>query len=45
METNSNSKKVDPTKSHDGKAPEDPSNTSHIGQRVSFPILAKQKER
>ena len=43
METNSNSKKVDPTKSHDGKAPEDPSNTSHIGQRVDQEIISKKE--
>lgn len=34
MDTNSTSKKLDLSKSHDGKAPEDLSNTSHIGQRV-----------
>lgn len=41
METNS--KKVDPSKSHDGKAPEDPSNTSHIGQRVEQEIITKKE--
>lgn len=43
MENNSNSKKVDPSKSHDGKAPEDPSNTSHIGQRVEQEIISKKE--
>lgn len=43
MEINSNSKKVDPSKSHDGKAPEDPSNTSHIGQRVEQEIITKKE--
>ena len=41
METNS--KKVDPSKSHDGKASEDPSNTSHIGQRVEQEIITKKE--
>ncbi len=43
MENNSNSKKVDPSKSHDGKAPEDPSDTSHIGQRVEQEIISKKE--
>lgn len=43
METNTNQKKVDPSKSHDGKAPEDPSNTSHIGQRVEQEIISKKE--
>ena len=43
MENNSNSKKVDPSKSHDCKAPEDPSNTSHIGQRVEQEIISKKE--
>ena len=34
METNSTSKKLDSSKSHDGNAPEDPADTGHIGQRV-----------
>ena len=41
METNS--KKVDPSKSQNGKAPEDPSNTSHIGQRVEQEINTKKE--
>ena len=41
METNS--KKVDPSKSHDGKAPEDPGDTSHIGQRVEQEIITKKE--
>lgn len=43
MENNTNSKRVDPSKSHDGKAPEDPSNTSHIGQRVEQEIISKKE--
>ena len=43
MENNSNSKKVDPSKSHDGKAPEEPSNTNHIGQRVEQKIISKKE--
>ena len=43
MDSTNNSKKVDPSKSHDGKAPEDPSNTSHIGQRVEQEIISKKE--
>ncbi|MCY7420227.1 MAG: hypothetical protein LH478_00555 [Chitinophagaceae bacterium] len=41
MENNSNTKNADPTKSHDRMAPEDPSNTSHIGQKVEREIISK----
>ena len=44
MNNNSNSKSVDPTKYHDGMAPEDPSNTSHIGKRVEQSIISKTED-
>ena len=43
MNSTDYSKKVDPSKSHDGKKPEDPSNTSHIGQRVEQEIISKKE--
>ena len=43
MESTDHSKKADPSKSHEGKAPEDPSNTSHIGQRVEQEIISKKE--
>lgn len=39
--SSSHDNKVDPSKSHDGLPPADPSNTSHIGQRVEQEIISK----
>lgn len=42
MKSTYNIKKIDPSKSHDGKTPEDTSNTSHIGQRLEQEIISKK---
>lgn len=34
---------VDPSVSHDGKAPEDPSNTNSVGKKVEQGIVDKRK--
>lgn len=47
MENTSNnddvSKNEDPTVSHGDKPPADPSNTSHIGQRVEQGVISKKE--